>query len=169
MNFKKLFKNKNFTILILLTTLLLILGISVGVAYAKIVTSVEGTATARVAKLICDMEVTPCTANDPTIVNPYCTVTLKNFRTENGVTTTAETGLNYTITVTPKSGLTSLPEYYWENANHEIIGNSQALTGSFVNGTPATQTYKIVFINEGTQDITAQVDFDIVAIQAGTN
>ena len=161
-------KSKNIAVLAISILILILMIIIVGVAYAKYVTQVNGTATAQVAKMICNMDVTAANPDDQTIINPYCTVTLTDFNTVNNNENITETSLNYTVSVSPKSGLETLPAYYWEDSSGRRVGSaSQPLTGSFRKGVKETQTYKIVFINPGTADITAGIDFDLTAIQQG--
>ena len=160
-------KNKNIAVLAIFTLILVLLIIIVGVAYAKFTISIRGTATAQVGKMICNMNVTACPTDDQNIINPYCTVVLTDYNDENKVT---ETSLNYTVSVSPKQngGLTTLPEYYWEDVDNgnTIVGTpSQPLTGSFEKNDKKTKTFKVTFLNAGTADITAGIDFDLVAIQ----
>ena len=174
--------------------IILLVGIA-GFAYAKYVTSVQGTATSQVAKMICTMEIKSSsednngnviTPSDKTIVNPYCIVTVKDYTgTQSSPTEVTQTDVNYTVTVTPKkvNGEDSftLPAYYWyEIASPEAttgtkIATSTALNsaattaGPFQNGVAETRYYKIVFLNSGEEDITRYVDFDLNAVQANNN
>ena len=159
-------KSKTIALLVLSLLLLILLIAIVGIAYAKFTASVNGTATAQVAKMVCNMDVEPSAVNN-TIINPYCTVTLTNF---NNSTDISQTDLNYRVEVSPKSGLLSLPTYYWEDEGGNRVGNtSSALTGSFSRGIQDTQIYKVIFMNSGESDITAEINFDLIAIQDTDN
>lgn len=131
------------------------------IAYAKYVTNVSGQATAEIAKMICEMNVTSSEANKQ-VINPYCIVTVANYNENNEIT---ETDINFKIEVTPKENF-EMPEYYWQNSEGVIVAQSTAVTGSFKNGLKDLKEYKIVFLNSGEEDITRLVDFNLVAIQA---
>lgn len=149
-----------FTAIIIL--ILLIAIILSGFAYAKYVTSKEASATAQVAQLICEMEVQSSEADD-TIINPYCTVTVKNYNSEEKIT---ETDVNFKIEVTPKGDFV-LPEYYWKDSTGTILAQSTEVSGSFQNGVKDLKEYTIVFLNSGEEDVVRNVDFNLVAIQVG--
>lgn len=153
-------KKKLFIILALLGILLLV-AIIFPFAYAKFISTINASASAEVAKMICEIEVLP-SENTSTIINPYCTVTVKNYNDKNEIT---ETDINYKIEVLPKGDFT-LPEYYWKDSEGTILAHSTALTGSFKNGLKDLKEYKIIFLNSGEEDITRLVDFNLVAIQA---
>lgn len=165
-------KNKKLATLVISLLLLFLLIIIVGVAYAKFVMTAEGTATAQVAKMICNMNVAACDSNDQTIINPYCTVTLNDYNTVNNVDKITETNVNYRVEVSPASGSTlqTLPTYYWMDSNDNIVGSaSQPLTGSFTKGNKETQVYRIYFVNAGSSNFLANIDFDLIAIQESNN
>lgn len=163
-------KNKNVTLLTILTIIIILIIAIVGMAYAKFLAVSNGTLTAHVAEMICNMNVTACPSNDGNIINPYCTVVLNDYKSVDGDEKVTETSLNYTVSVSPKAngGLTTLPAYYWEDMdnNGAPVGNvSEPLTGSFEKNDKKTRTFKITFVNVGTADITAEINFDLVAIQ----
>lgn len=157
-------ENKNNrTIKLAIIILILIIAIIIsGFAYAKYVTSKEASATAQVAQLICEMEVQSSEADD-TIINPYCTVTVKNYNAEDKIT---ETDINFKIEVTPKGDFV-LPEYYWKDSTGTILAQSTEVSGSFQNGVKDLKEYTIVFLNSGEEDVVRNVDFNLVAIQVG--
>lgn len=155
-------KNNKTIKLAIIILILLIAIILAGFAYAKYVTSKEASATAKVAQLICEMEVQSSEADD-TIINPYCTVTVKNYNAEDKIT---ETDINFKIEVTPKGDFV-LPEYYWKDSTGTILAQSTEVTGSFQNGVKDLKEYTIVFLNSGEEDVVRNVDFNLVAIQVG--
>ncbi|MBR1654307.1 MAG: hypothetical protein IJ690_05095 [Clostridia bacterium] len=190
-------KNDAKKVLILSLTIaiiILLIGIA-GFAYAKYVTSAQGTATAQVANMICTIDVKSSSEDqsgnvinpsDQTIVNPYCIVTIKDYTGEEAnPTAITQTDVNYTVTVTPKqvNGADSftLPAYYWYEiaspdatsgtkiATSTALNSASTTAGSFKNGVAATRYYKIVFLNSGEEDITRYVDFDLKAVQAKDN
>lgn len=156
-------KNKNkkkiFIILILLGIILLIT-IIFPFAYAKYISTINSSASVEVAKMICEMEVLP-SENTSTIINPYCTVTVKNYNDKNEIT---ESNVNYKIEVLPKGDYT-LPEYYWKDSEGTILAHSTALTGGIKYGTKTEKVYTIVFLNSGEQDVSRLVDFNLSAVQ----
>lgn len=163
-------RKKKITLLALLLILLIIIITAIGVAYSKYTTTANGTATAEVAKMICYMEVDSSEA-EKTIINPYCTVTVKDFNVLQGnAQEVTETDVQYTITVTAKLDENGqpfvLPAYYWKNSSGTIIAQSTALTGSFTKGNAETHEYTIVFANNGEQDIKKYVEFNLQAVQA---
>ena len=163
-------KKKKITILALLLILLILIITAIGVTYSKYVKTVSETATAQVAKMICYMEVDSSEA-EKTIINPYCIVTVKDFNQLQGNTQEiTETDVQYTITVTPKVDENgqpfTLPAYYWQDSNGTIIAQSAPVTGSFTHSVAATHEYKIVFLNNGEQDIKKYVEFNLQAVQA---
>ena len=166
----KIAKNKKIAILSLLLILLLLIIATCGIAYSKYITTVRGTATAQVAKMICYMEVDSSDA-EKTIINPYCIVTVKDFNQLQGnAQEITETDVQYTITVTPKQDENGnpfeLPAYYWLDSNGTIIAHSTAVSGSFTHSNADTHEYKIVFLNNGEQDIRKYVEFNLNAVQA---
>lgn len=164
-------KRKNAAVLALTTLLLLLLIAIVGVAYAKFISSASGTASAQVANMICNLNVSPCDPTDPDIIDPYCTLTITDFNTVNNQDKITEASYNYTVSVSlnQESVLDTLPAYYWTDASGNPVGTpSQPLTGSFTKGSKETQTYRVYFVNAGTA-ITAKVDFDITAVQKSNN
>lgn len=151
------------TIIIAVLVLILIITIILSVfAYAKYVTTKTATATAQIAQMICEMEVQPSDA-DKTIINPYCTVTVKNYNNEDKIT---ETDVNYKIEVTPKGDFV-LPEYYWKDTSGTILAQSTEISGNFQTGEKDSKEYIIVFLNSGEEDIVRNIDFNLVAIQVG--
>lgn len=170
-------------IMALLTVLILVLVVVLfSMAYAKYVTSKQGSATAQVGKMICKMEVKPCEDNGKTIVNPYCDVTIKSFNGESGKSAetgegdVTETSINYKVKVVSTNGDSeSLPKYYWEDSDKKkIAGNADVLEennktdleGTFNKGEKAEKKYKIVFVNTGEQDVTKSIKFELTATQA---
>ena len=154
-------KNKKIvalTLIIILVILIIILSIF---AIAKYVTKKDGTTTAEIAEMICEMDVEASEASKE-IINPYCLVNVKNYDSDNKVT---QTDLNYTITITPKGDF-ELPEYYWKDVSSDtIVARSTAITGSFEYTVKADKQYKVVFLNPGVEDITIVVDFNLIAVQ----
>ena len=172
-------ENKKKSIFMLLLTLIMIvlLSLTFGIAYAKYLTSANGSATAQVADMICKMEIKSSSENasgqvispsDKTIINPYCIIT--------------ETDVNYVINVTPKkdnNGQESftMPAYNWYEiaspdaesgtkiATSTALSSSSTTKGNFKNKVAETRYYKIVFLNSGEQDITRYVDFELKAVQ----
>lgn len=160
-------KNSKMTnVLLILAVVIVIIAIST-FAYAKYSATKSGTATAVVADMICEMEVTG-SSNTPTIIHPYCIVNLKNYKlSNNNEELVTETDVNFKIEVTAKEGNT-LPEYYWKDNSDSTgrrIAESTALTGTLKNGVKEEKEYTIVFLNSGEGDIKA-VDFNLVAVQA---
>lgn len=163
---------KSNNLLFLIIFLILLLVCIGGAAYAKYIVTKHGSASAQVAKMICNLNVQSSSASDQTIVNPYCTVTLTNFNTENNVDIITEASYNYTVTVSLAQGseLTTLPVYYWEDSNGNRVGTtSQPLTGTFLNSAKDTQVYKVYFVNTGSNNITADIDFNVTAVQKSNN
>ena len=154
-------KNKKMMLLILILSLVVLIVIA-SFAYARYLTTKEASATAKIAEMICEIEVQESQA-DKTIINPYCTVIVKNYNSENKVT---ETDVKYKIEVTPKGDFT-LPEYYWKDSAGTILAQSTAVTGTFEHGAKDEEEYKIVFLNSGEEDIVRYIDFNLVAIQMG--
>ena len=159
-------KAKRLKIMIAILLTLIVCILIAGIAYAKFAERRTGTATAQTANAICTMDITPNVANEE-IVNPYCTVTIKNYNTE-GQKSEVET--RYQVEVQPK-GDYQLPRYYWEQ-DGKIIAQNTNLTGTIPLQIESGQvqqqehTYKIVFINTGSEDITRQVEFNLTATQA---
>lgn len=145
---------------LIIVLICIVLLVVFGFAYAKYVTTKEGSATAEIANMICEMEVQASEANEE-IINPYCIVTVKNYNANDEVT---ETSVNFKIEITPKEDF-EIPGYYWEDENGTIVAQSTELTGSFSIDAKQTKQYKIVFLNTGEEDITKLVDFNLVAVQ----
>ena len=188
-------ENKKKSIFMLLLTLIMIvlLSLTFGIAYAKYLTSVNGSATAQVADMICIMEIKSSSENasgqvispsDKTIINPYCIVTVKDYdgTSESNPGKITETDVNYVINVTPKkdnNGQESftMPAYNWYEiaspdaesgtkiATSTALSSSSTTKGNFKNKVAETRYYKIVFLNSGEQDITRYVDFELKAVQ----
>ena len=186
-------KNKSVIVITLILSIILILIVICGIAYAKYLSTANGTATAEVADMICIMEVKSSSEDnngdvispaDKTIVNPYCIVTVKDFTGENqsNPDTITETDVSYIISVTPKKdqdGIDTftLPEYNWYEitspsattgtkvATSTALNSATTSKGSFKSKVAETRYYKIVFLNSGEQDITRYVDFELKAVQ----
>lgn len=129
--------------------------------YARYKETINGEASAKIAKMICEMDVVP-SENNKSLINPCCKVTVRNHDEDNNV---AETDINYKIKVIPKDDLEDL-EYYWKDSEGTIIAESTELTGSFVNGVKDEEEYTIVFLNSGDKDISRSVEFKLIAVQA---
>ena len=175
--------------LILIAVIILIICLSIcGLyyAYAKYVSTESGTANATIANIVCDLEITPSAASN-TIVNPYCTVVAKNYNASGRT----QTDLEYTIEVVSSDG-SVLPPFRWKNAQGTVIATSAdtvengvvvARTASFpvqtfTHDSDQRTTFTIEFINTGDQftgqyadaeSIQRLVDFNIVAVQKGSN
>lgn len=154
-------KNKKILIIIVLCILIILIIIS-RFAYAKYITTKQSSATAKIATMICELEV-EASQPDKTIINPYCIVKVKNYNSEDKIT---ETDLNFKIEVTPKGDFV-LPEYYWKDTSGTILAQSTEVTGSMTHNAKETKEYTIVFLNSGEADIVRNVDFNVVAIQVG--
>ena len=159
---KKNTTNSNkITLIIVVAIILIITVIFISrLGYARYTHNHNASATVKVATVACEMTVTSCESSD-TIINPYCTIDVKNYENDK----IAETDLNFTIEVTPKGDFT-LPEYYWKDSSGTILARSTALTGTFTKGVKEDKEYTIVFLNSGETDITRKVDFNLVAVQA---
>lgn len=155
-------KNKKVILILLSTILIICIGfiITYTVAYSKYYTEKNTSSTAKVANIICEMEVQPSEANSE-VINPYCTITVKNYNAEEEI---SDTDVSYKIEVTAKENYT-LPKYYWVDSEGAIISYEEALTGAMVHTEKKTEIYKIFFINSGIEEITRSVEFNIVAIQ----
>lgn len=129
--------------------------------YARYKETYNGAASAKIAKMICEMDVVP-SENNKSLINPYCNVTVRNYDEDNNV---AETDINYKIQVIPKDDLEDL-EYYWKDSEGTKVAESTELTGSFVNGVKDEAEYTIVFLNSGDKDINRSVEFKLIAVQA---
>lgn len=161
MSKERLKENKKIIIIICTLIFAIILSITLfDVGYSKYVTSNSGSSGYEVAHMICNMDVVPSQANR-TIINPYCTITVKNYSSDDKVT---ETDVNYTISVTPKEGFV-MPEYYWKDSSGRIVARSTEVAGNFKKGEKGEDEYKIVFLNPGEEDITRYVEFNLNAIQ----
>lgn len=172
-------KGKNKALIILLLTLIVIcLAIILVGAYAKYVTGIQASADAKVADFICTMDVTPCESSKE-IVNPYCTVTVKNYDNKH----IAETDIDFKVTVTSKDEGGELPEYKWYKLDstedpdgekevgsistflQDTIPVSFTDTGEQQQAQRQEQKYKIVFINPGDEDVTKNLQFELDAVQ----
>ena len=177
---------KSVTSLILMLMLIVILIIICGVAYAKYVTRADGTATAKIAKIICYMDVKSSsednsgnviTPADKTQINPYCILTVKDYNGElANPSEVTETDVTYTITVSPKkeNGVPTftMPEYNWyeiespdATTGTKVAMSPAGVTGKFTHSQAKNKYYKIVFLNSGEQDITRYVEFNLQAVQ----
>lgn len=162
-------QKKKITTLALLLILLIIVITVIGISYARYVSSLRGIVSANAAKMICNLQV-DSSGVDGTIVNPYCMVRVKDFNSLAGNTQeVTEVDVQYTITVVAKQDENGqsyvLPAYYWEDSNGTIIAHSTQISGTFTKGNAATHEYKIVFLNNGEEQIKKYVDFNLVAIQ----
>lgn len=186
--FIKTHKKKNIVLGVLMLTITVLMIVIVGVAYAKYVTKVNGSATAETANMICTMDVDSSSeldSPDKTIINPYYIITLKDYSGSNQANPDAvtQTDVSYTISVAPKKDAGgddtfTLPAYCWYEIdspsaeNGTKIATSTPLTssitsdGDFKKGVAETRYYKIVFLNSGEQDVTRYVDFELKAVQA---
>lgn len=151
-------KNKK---LIIIVVLIALIGILCGIACSKYITTIQGQVSQKVAKMICNIEVTP-SEKDKSIINPYCIVKVKNYDSDNSIT---ETDVRYTIEVTPKGDFV-MPEYYWQDSNGTIVSRSTVVIGNFKNQVKSEDEYKIVFLNSGVEDIMRVVEFNLIATQA---
>lgn len=154
-------RNKKLFILIILLILIISIVLS-GFAYAKYLTTKQASATAKVATMICEIEVQASEA-DETIINPYCIVKVKNYNDKDQIT---QTDLNFKIEVKPK-GEYKLPEYYWKDSTGTILAQSTEITGSMSTDGKQQKEYRIVFLNSGEEDIVRNVEFNVVALQVG--
>ncbi len=189
-------KNKNVLVISLLLVITLILIVICGIAYAKYLTTATGSATAEIAEMICTMEVKSSSEDangnvvtivnaDKKIINPYCIVTVKDYKgaSEANPGDITQTDVGYTITVTPKRDANgfetfTMPAYNWYEiaspdatsgtklATSVPLASSMSSKGTFKNGVAETRYYKIVFLNSGEEDITRYVDFELKAVQA---
>lgn len=129
--------------------------------FAKYKETYKGSASAEIAKMICEMDVVPSEDNK-SIINPYCNIIVRNYDESNKV---SETDINYTIQVITKDNL-ELPGYYWEDAEGTKLQENSNLAGKFENGVKDEKEYKIVFINSGEKDINRKIEFKLTATQA---
>lgn len=194
MNKAKSNKNKNVLVITLVLLITLILIVVCGIAYAKYLSTATGSATAEIVEMVCIMDVKSSSEDnnggvinpaDKTIINPYCIVTIKDYKgaSEANHGDITQTDVSYTITVTPKKDNNgedtfTLPAYNWYEIESPTatsgtkLATSVALTslmsskGNFKNGVAETRYYKIVFLNSGEEDITRYVDFELKAVQA---
>ena len=162
---------KNNVILLVILIIILLLTVIIGIAYARFTKSANGTATATVAKVICNMNVVPCSARDNTIINPYCTVTLNNYNNPQDI---SQVNVNYKVEVEldSNSTLEEMPTYYWlDSTGNRVpgINESQPLTGSLTKGNAVSEQYTIEFVNEGNNTTTENMKFTLTAVQEGNN
>ena len=195
-NNQKQDKNKFLAISVIVSLIILLVCLFT-FAYAKYVSTAQGNATAHIATMICEMTSVTSEKSD-TIINPYCTVTVKNTKTEgegaNQTTKRTETGVQYTLQVTPKDGKV-LPEHYWvrvQGQTETIIARSVDTLDGQNNVTARTATfpaqyfgitqdetavYKVIFINTGDQSdplnsgepLERTIDIKLVAVQRNPN
>jgi len=131
--------------------------------YARYLTKKDGSVSAKLANIICEIAIQPNTSED--IIHPYCTVNIKNFKEVDGVEKTSETGISFKVEVKPKGNF-QLPEYYWQDSNGIIISENDILTGNFGAGIKESQEYTIVFKNSGEAEVSELVNFSLVAVQS---
>lgn len=154
---------KNKLIIIILVILLLVTIISLIIfrnAYAKMTKVYEAKTTTDIGSIYCEMEVT-ASANSKTIVNPYCTVKVKNYDSSNNITVIP---VEYTVNVVTLDG-SELPEYQWQDSNGNVVKENEALTGTFNTTSKQQQTYTIVFKNTGESTVSKKIDFELVTSQ----
>ncbi len=189
---EKTYNNKFLAVSIIISVIILLVCIFT-FAYAKYVSTVQGNATAQVAKMICEMSAVT-SEKSSTIINPYCTVTVKNTKTEgegaNQTTKRTETGVQYTLEVTPKDGRV-LPEHYWVrvqgqtetilarstdtlDAQNNVIARTASFPAQYFGNTQdETAVYKVIFINTGdetdplnsSEPLERTIDIQLVAVQ----
>ncbi len=153
-------RNKIIIYLLLIFILILLMVVLIKTGYSKYTEEINGSTSAKVAKMICEIEVLPSEDNKE-VINPYCIVTVKDYNNNDEIT---ETDVEYTIEVLPKGDF-KMPEYYWQDSNGIIIARSTQVNGRFVKGNKNENKYKIVFLNSGEEDITRLVEFNLIAIQ----
>lgn len=153
-------ENKKVMIVSILILIMILIIILFSVGYSKYSTIIRGSSNSEVAHMICNMNVVPSEENRA-IINPYCTVTVRNFDSDDKIT---ETDVNYKISVTPKEDFV-MPEYYWQDSNGRIVARSAEVTGKFKNGEKGQDEYKIVFLHSGEEDVTRLIEFNLTAIQ----
>lgn len=189
MNEKK--NNKKIIAIVVVLCVMVVVSIIAAVAYAKYVQKSSGSANADVAEMICTMSVVSSSEDengnvispsDKAVVNPYCIVTLRNYRgtNESNPTKITNTDVSYTVSVTPKvdAQLNSfvMPAYNWYEVSSPsatsgtLVATSTDLTsaisgGNFITNSAETRYFKIVFLNSGERDITRYVDFNLNAVQ----
>ena len=139
-------------IIVLIVTLLIVFG----PAFAKYVSSRQGSSTTQVAKPICRLEVVNSSTDEQ--LNSYCDVKVMNYDTNNRV---SDVGMTYEIEVTSSDG-SAAPDYYWVD-NGVNIGTS--LTAELGHTTKQSNTHKICFINYGEEEVTRNVKFKVNATQ----
>ena len=155
-NFKKL--NRNLLSVCVVIAMLLII-ISTG-AYSRFSSRFNSNITTDIASLICEIEVQPSEASN-LIDNPYCVVHINNFDKDDNISAVK---VDYKIEIIPKDE-NPLPELYWMDSNDQIISYNPYMNGTMGISGKETDSYKVVFINPGVQDVTRLVDFNLVAVQ----
>ena len=159
MNVSKNKKNKSLVLCIIL--IISVISISMlAIAYARYRIVLTGTASAEVAKIICELEIVQNETNNSTI-NPYCNIIVKNYNNKNEYT---QTKVKYQIEVKPKGNFV-LPNYYWEDSEGNKVAENSNVTGTFGYEQKEDKKYKIVFINSGESETTGAVDFNLIAVQ----
>lgn len=141
--------------IILICVIIAIMCISVGV-FALMRTVINGHITATVATPIVNIEVQD--KNDDSKINSYYDVIVKNYDANGKV---SEVACNYSVTLETTDG-TSVPEYCWYDANGNSLGTT--LSGSFATSKSDT-SYKITFKNDGSEEVTKKIKFNVVATQ----
>lgn len=159
-NKSRLRQDKKLITITVLILLIIFIVVIFNIGYSKYITTIDGSLSIDVAEMICNIAVVPSEENR-TIINPYCTVTVKNYNADDKVT---ETDVNYTIEVIPKEDFI-MPEYYWQDSSGRIIARSTEVSGKFKKQEKNQDEYKIVFINSGEKDITRLVEFNLIAVQ----
>lgn len=150
----------NINIVLVVVLFLVLFALLCSYGYARYVTSQNGSSAAFTSKIICDIEIQP-SENNENIINPYCSIKVKNYNEQDEV---SEVAVSFKVQITPKNEF-EIPPYYWQDSNGVIVAESADLQGSFELGVKEDKEYTIVFMNTGEEDITRMVDFNLVAIQ----
>lgn len=151
---------KKYLIIIIFCIILIIILVLGRLAYSKYMHTQSTTVSIKTATIVCEMEVVS-SEDSNAIINPYCTVNVKDYIGEK----VTETDINFKIEVSPKGDFI-LPEYYWKDSSGTILARSTPVTGTFTNGVKEDKEYTIVFLNSGEVDISRSIDFNLVAVQA---
>lgn len=144
-------------------SIVFMLGVIAIYGYASYLTKKEGSVSAKLANIICEISIQPNTSEN--IIHPYCTVNITNYKTIDGVEKTSETGISFKVEVQPKGNF-ELPEYYWQDSNGVKVAENEKLEGTFKPGEKQNKQYTIVFINSGEAEVSELVNFSLVAVQS---